>query len=99
MRLIYAKIPNMDTTTLTINLPRDVGTALETKAKLSRRDTAEYVEYLVTKEVNRPSLDEILAPIRKNFVESGMSEGDLDDLIDAERQAMWNEKHGAKVGE
>ena len=89
----------MDTMTLTISLPIDVGTALENKAKVSRRDTAEYVEYLVTKEVNRPALDEILAPIRKNFAESGMSEGDLDDLIDIERQAMWDEKHGAKVGE
>lgn len=89
----------MDTMTLTINLPKDIGAALENKARMSRRDTAEYVEYLVAREVNRPALDEILAPIRKNFAESGMSEGDLDDLIDIERQAMWDEKHGAKVGE
>lgn len=82
----------MDTTTLTINLPRDVGTALETKAKLSRRDTAEYVEYLVTKEVNRPSLDEILAPIREGFKKSGMTEMELENLIDGEIKAMRAEK-------
>ena len=82
----------MDTMTLTINLPRDVGTALEKKAKLSRRDTAEYVEYLVTKEVNRPTFDEILAPIREEFKKSGMTEMELENLIDGEIKAMRAEK-------
>ena len=95
--MIYGKISIMETMTLTINLPKDVGVALENKAKLSRRDAAEFVEDLVTKEVNRPSLDEILAPIRKNFADSGMSEDDLDALIESERQAVWDEKRGTPV--
>lgn len=92
----YDRIAIMDTMTLTINLPKDVGTAVEKKAKLSGRDSAEFIEDLVTREINRPSLDEILAPIRKNFADSGMSENDLDALIESERQAMWEEKIGTR---
>jgi len=41
----------METLTLTISLPKDVGIVLESKAKLSWRDEAEFVEDLVTKEL------------------------------------------------
>jgi len=89
---VYANIPNMDTMTLTISLPKDVGTALENKAKMSRRNATEYVEYLVTKEVSKPSFDEILAPIREGFKKSGMTELELETLIDGEIKAMRAEK-------
>ena len=87
----------MDTVTLTINLPKDVGKALENKAKLSRRDPVEFVEDLVTKEVNRPSFDEILAPIREGFSKSGMTESELETLIDGEIKAMRAEKRQKKA--
>ncbi|MFN0278529.1 MAG: hypothetical protein ACKVRN_08000 [Pyrinomonadaceae bacterium] len=92
--MIYGKVTLMETMTLTINLPKDVGVALENKAKLSKRKATEFVEDLVTKEVNRPSFDEILAPIREGFKKSGMTEDELDALIESERQAIWDEKHG-----
>ncbi|MEK6302561.1 MAG: hypothetical protein AABO41_17760 [Acidobacteriota bacterium] len=37
-------------------------------------------------------LSEILAPIRKSFEESGMTEEDLDVLIEEVREEVWKER-------
>jgi hypothetical protein len=39
------------------------------------------------------SFEEAMAPIAEDFTLSGMTEEDLDALVEQERQAMWNEKH------
>lgn len=66
----------------------------ETEEALRKKENVNgYVERLIEKDIDRlKTLDRILAPIRKNFAETGMSEGELDDLIEGERQAMWEEK-------
>jgi hypothetical protein len=85
----------METMTLTIHVSKGTGAILEEKAKVQGKDISKYVEDLIEKEIDKPAtLDEILAPVRKNFAESGMSEDELDELIDNERQAIWEEKHG-----
>lgn len=67
---------------------------MKEKAKNQGKDVAEYVGDLIEKDIDRTqTLDEILAPIRKNFADSGMTEEDLDALIESERQAMWEEKN------
>ena len=84
----------MDTMTLTIQVPQNIGAILEEKAKNQGKDVVEYVENLIVKDIDqRKTLEEILVPIRKNFADSGMSEEDLDALIESERQAMWEEKN------
>ena len=70
----------METMTLTINLPKDVGTALENKAKLSGRDAAEFVEDLVIKQIKRPTFRELFADVRENIA---ISDEDLEKEIDA----------------
>lgn len=53
-----------------------------------------YIESLIERDIQRvKTLDEILAPIRKSFSESGMSEDELNELIDVERQALWDENN------
>ena len=80
--------------TVTIQVPQNIGTILEQDAKIHGKDVAQYIENLIEKDIDqRKTLDVILAPIRKNFADSGMSEADLDELIEAERQAMWEEKN------
>ena len=81
-------------TQITITLPNDVTEVLEKRALADGESVTGYIEGLLKKQVVRPSLDEILAPIRKNFAESGMTEDELDELIESERQAIWEEKHG-----
>lgn len=84
----------METMTLTIEVPQSLGAILKEKAKNQGKDVAEYVENLIEKDIeSKKTLDEILAPIRRNFAESGMTEDDLDALIESERQAMWEEKN------
>ncbi len=84
----------METMTLTIKVPQNIGAILEETAKNNGKDVAEYVEDLIEKDFNRrKTLDEILAPLRKDFAESGMTEDDLDALVESERQAVWEEKN------
>ena len=85
----------METMTLTIHVPKNIGVILEERAKGNGKDVAEYVESLIEQDIDkRKTLDEILAPVRRNFAESGMTEDELDELIETERQAMWEEKNG-----
>ena len=69
----------METTTITIHLPKDVGTTLESKAKSSGKDIAEYVEDLVVKQMKRPTFRELFAGVRQN---SNVSDEDLEKAID-----------------
>ena len=88
----------METTTLTINLSKDISVALENKAKLSGRDATEFVEDLVTKEVNSPTLDEILAPFRREVEESGVTDEELNQLfLEARKEVFKAKKERQKV--
>lgn len=78
--------------TITIDLPSEVETALRKKAADNGKDFQVFILDTLKTKALKPSLDEILAPIRKNFAESGMTEEELDELIENERQAMWEEK-------
>lgn len=82
----------MDTMTLTINLPKDIGAAVADKAKLSGRNSVEYVEDLIAREVKRPSLDEILAPFRKEVEESGITDDEFDEFVEEIRDEVYQEK-------
>lgn len=84
----------METMTLTIEVPQSVGVILEEKARNQGKDVSEYVENLIEKDIDsQKTLDEILAPIRRNFAASGMTEEDLDALVESERQAIWEERN------
>lgn len=78
----------METTTLTINLPKNISLALEHKARISGKNVAEYVEELVAKQVNRPTFRELFADVRENIK---ISDDDLakeiDDAISESRKA------------
>jgi hypothetical protein len=82
----------METMTLTINLPKDVGAALENKARQSGRETTEFVEDLITKEVQTPSIDEILAPFRRQVEESGITDEEFDEFVEEIREEIYHEK-------
>ncbi len=81
---------------ITISVPKEVESILAQKAAAQGKDIKAFVENMVTTQAKRPSLGEILAPVRQDFAASGMSEDELDALIESERQAMWEEKHGQR---
>ena len=41
------------------------------------------------------SIGEILAPVKKDFDESGMSENELNEFIDDLREKVWQEKQNS----
>jgi hypothetical protein len=78
--------------TITIDLPAEIETALRKKASADGKDLQVFIlETLKTKAL-KPSLDEILAPVRQDFEESEMSEEDLNVFIDDLREKVWQEK-------
>ncbi len=81
---------------ITITIPTELAPMVERAALKKGRDVVTYIQDLVAKDVAAPSLDEILAPVRAEFAASGMTEEEFDGLIEAERQAIWEEKHGKK---
>lgn len=70
----------METMTLTIHVPKNVGVILEEKAKTDGKELVEYVEDLVAKQANRPTFRELFADIRQN---NSLSDEDLEKEIDA----------------
>ncbi len=83
---------------LTISVPKEVESVLAQKAAAEGKDIKSFVEGMITTQAMRPTLDEILAPVRLrvDFAASGMTEGELDELVESERQAMWEENNGKR---
>ena len=77
--MVYGKITSMETMTLTINLPEDVGTALKDKAKMSGKNVAEFVESMITAQVKRPTLREFFTDVRESIT---VSDEELEKVID-----------------
>jgi hypothetical protein len=82
--------------TLTIELTPDQESRLRERAARQGQDPADYARALIDRGLTLPSLDEVLAPIRQDFAESGMSEEELESLIEGARDAVYREKHGSK---
>ncbi len=81
--------------TITIDLPPDVEASVKTQAAKEGLPLEDYVTSLVQEGTQRrdridllaeKSFDEILAPIRRNFEDSGMSDEELDDLFTTARK-------------
>ena len=49
---------------------------------------------LIDRDIQAESLDAILAPVRRNFEQSGMTDEDLAALVEEVREDIWREKHG-----
>jgi hypothetical protein len=84
----------MQTTTLEITeIPLDTFKALDALAQQQGKSPAAFVREMIEVEVlvAKP-IDEILAPIRQGFKESGMSEAELDALFTQARKEVRRER-------
>ncbi len=92
--------------TITIDLPPDVEASVKTQAAKDGLPLEDYVTSLVQEGTQRrdridllaeKSFDEILAPIRRNFADSGMSDEELDGLFThARKEASRARKERAR---
>jgi hypothetical protein len=79
---------------LRIVVPDDTKSALEQRARARGcSDVGKYVEQLISADLlAAKSFDEILAPIRKTFQQSGISEDDAEALFKEARDEVYREQ-------
>ena len=74
-------------------LPPEIFQSLAFIAKEKNKSVEEYVKEMIeVKVLSRQTFDEILAPVRQDFRESGMTEADLDALFEKARENVYREK-------
>ena len=91
--------------TITIDLPVEVETRIKTQASDIGEKVEDYLKTLIDEEtakrehikkVSEKSFAEILAPIHREFEESGMNEEKLTEFLEEMREEVWQEKQRAK---
>ena len=84
----------METLTLEISNPmtlNDIAAAAARKGVPAKTFLLDLVE---TGLLAQRTFEELAEPMARSFDESGMSEDELDALIEEERQSIWNERQG-----
>ncbi len=84
----------MESTTLEIsNLPESVVQALRERAEEVGTTAPEYVRYLIEEDLaSSISLRVLFAPVREQIKESGISEEELDALLEEAREEAYQER-------
>lgn len=82
---------------VTVHLPRETERTLREKAASTGVTLEMYLQKLAQRDAENgtpraKTLDEILAPVREGFAESGMSEDELTALFEEAREEVWQEK-------
>ncbi len=87
---------------VTVTLPPDTERKLREKAVSAGLSLETYLSRLAeTDAVNgtpqrKATFDEIVAPVRRAFTESGMTDDDISDLVEEAREEVWQEKLARK---
>jgi hypothetical protein len=68
--------------TLHIPLPPETEARLRQRAKAVGQDLEAYAAHLLDEAARKPPLDDVFAPSRRAFEESGMTEDQLGDLLE-----------------
>jgi hypothetical protein len=76
-----------------LKLSKEAGEKLVQRANESGRDLASIASDLVERAVTQPTVDEVLAPFRKQVADSGMSEEELEAFFDDVREKAFQERH------
>lgn len=77
---------------LTISVSDQIGTILTKRAKDKGREVGEFVKEIVEDQALKPTLDELLSPVRKEVADSGISEDELDAFMYSLRKKVREEK-------
>ena len=80
--------------TIMISLNPEQERRLAERAARAGQEIAAYVHQLIDHDIQAEGLDALLAPVRRNFEQSGMTDEDLAALVEDVREDIWQEKHG-----
>ena len=83
--------------TITVTLPPETEQKLRERAASAGKDVGAVATELLERAVAGPrTLDEILAPFRRQFAESGMTDDELVALVEGAREEIWREQQAPK---
>ncbi len=66
--------------------------ALDQKAKQQGKTRTQFLRWIIERELAAQSFDEILKPVRDDFRKSGITESELDELVDRARSSAYKKK-------
>jgi hypothetical protein len=77
-----------------VPLPSDLARTIDTLAGRRGQDRVQFIVSFLQEKLDGspPSFEEMMAPIAEDFRRTGMTEDDLDALVEQERQDIWDEK-------
>lgn len=89
--------------TVTLSLPPETERKLREKAGSAGMTLEGFLSQLAEQVANgngvpKTTFDQILAPVRQGFAESGLSEAELAAEFEAARDEAWESAHGRKSG-
>jgi hypothetical protein len=82
--------------TLTLELPADTERLLTARAQAAGKTVEEFALSELERAAKRLSWAEIAAPFAADFAASGMTEDELDALVEEAREEIYFEKHGRR---
>ena len=83
---------------IVLDLPAEIERELIRSAVEAGQSVSDYTSQLVvtaTRKTGR-TWAEVVAPITEEFKERGMSEEELDELVEGVRQEIWNEQQAGR---
>jgi hypothetical protein len=82
---------------LQIPLPPDAEAELRNRARANGEDVSAYAARLLKDALTAPSVDELLAPFRKQVEDSGVTDKELGELGEELRREVRQEKQSRKA--
>jgi hypothetical protein len=83
--------------TITLDLPPETEQKLRERAAAVGKDVGVVATELLQRAVAGPTLEEILAPFRRQFADSGMADDELAAVVEQAREEVWQEKRAKKA--
>ena len=82
---------------MTLTLTPDIERCIRDRAATTGRDAEEYALMVLTRDVKRPTIDEILAPVRDQIAASGITDEELDEFFREQLRQVRAEHRAAKA--
>ena len=82
--------------TLSVSLSAQAEAKLKERAATAGKDPAAYASELLEDAVTRPTIDELLAPARRQIADSGMTDAQLDEFLDDLREKVWQDQQARR---
>ena len=78
--------------TLSISLPAEVEARLRNKAAAAGQSLDDYAFHVLESAATKASVDEVLAPFRKQVADSNMTDAELDGFLDDLREKAYQDR-------